>query len=87
VPLETPEADRVRRLGFLAGEIAAPDDFDRIGEAGIEQLFAAQADAVSSAVQARASDRARKHGIERRDKEEDQGCRKAPVRAGLARLF
>jgi prevent-host-death family protein len=28
-----------RRLGFLAGEIAVPDDFDRMGEAEIEALF------------------------------------------------
>lgn len=28
-----------RRLGFLVGEIAVPDDFDRMGEAEIEALF------------------------------------------------
>ena len=28
-----------QRLGFLAGEIAVPDDFDRMGEATIEALF------------------------------------------------
>lgn len=28
-----------RRLGFLAGEIAVPDDFDRMGEEAIEALF------------------------------------------------
>jgi prevent-host-death family protein len=28
-----------RRLGFLAGEIAVPDDFDRMGEAEIAALF------------------------------------------------
>jgi len=39
VPLETPEAAQVRRLGFTAGHIAVPDDFDRMGEAEIEQLF------------------------------------------------
>jgi prevent-host-death family protein len=39
VPLEAPEAGQVRRLGFLAGQIAVPDDFDRIGEAEIDQLF------------------------------------------------
>jgi prevent-host-death family protein len=39
VPLETPEAGRVRRLGFMAGQIAVPDDFDRMGEAEIERLF------------------------------------------------
>jgi prevent-host-death family protein len=39
VSLETPEADQVRRLGFMAGQIAVSDDFDRMGEAEIEQLF------------------------------------------------
>lgn len=28
-----------RRLGFLTGHIQVPDDFDRIGEAEIAQLF------------------------------------------------
>jgi antitoxin (DNA-binding transcriptional repressor) of toxin-antitoxin stability system len=28
-----------RRLGFLAGEIAVPKDFDRMGEAEIAALF------------------------------------------------
>lgn len=28
-----------RRLGFLAGQIAVPDDFDRMGEAEISSLF------------------------------------------------
>ena len=35
--LEAPAAPQ--RLGFLAGEIAVPDDFDRLGEAAIESLF------------------------------------------------
>jgi prevent-host-death family protein len=39
VPLETPEASQVRRLGFMAGQIAIPDDFDRMGSEEIEQLF------------------------------------------------
>jgi prevent-host-death family protein len=39
VALHAPEAREVRRLGFLTGEIAVPDDFDRIGEAEIERLF------------------------------------------------
>ena len=29
-----------RRLGFLAGQIRVPDDFDRMGEGEIEALFA-----------------------------------------------
>jgi prevent-host-death family protein len=28
-----------QRLGFLAGEISVPDDFDRMGEAEIAALF------------------------------------------------
>lgn len=39
VPLETPKAGQVRRLGFMAGQIEVPDDFDRMGEPEIEQLF------------------------------------------------
>ena len=39
VPLETPEAGRVRRLGFMTGQIAVPEDFDRMGAAEIERLF------------------------------------------------
>jgi antitoxin (DNA-binding transcriptional repressor) of toxin-antitoxin stability system len=39
VALEAPEAGRVRRLGFMAGQIAVPDDFDRMGKAEIERLF------------------------------------------------
>ncbi|MCC6193758.1 MAG: type II toxin-antitoxin system prevent-host-death family antitoxin [Burkholderiales bacterium] len=31
-----------RRLGFLAGEIAVPDDFDRMGAAEIATLFGRQ---------------------------------------------
>ncbi len=30
---------QVRRLGFMAGEITVPDDFDRMGQAEIERLF------------------------------------------------
>ena len=39
VPLEASEPVGTRRLGFLAGEIAVPDDFDRMGSAEIEELF------------------------------------------------
>jgi len=37
--LDTPVAGQVQRLGFLAGRIGAPDDFDRMGTAGIARLF------------------------------------------------
>ena len=39
--LEAPAAPQ--RLGFLAGEIAVPGDFDRMGEADIAALFALEA--------------------------------------------
>jgi hypothetical protein len=39
VPPETSEPGRVRRLGFMAGQLAVPDDFDRMGGAEIERLF------------------------------------------------
>lgn len=32
-----------RRLGFLAGEIEVPDDFDRMGEDEIAALFGSEA--------------------------------------------
>ncbi|MGZ5445665.1 MAG: type II toxin-antitoxin system Phd/YefM family antitoxin [Thermoanaerobaculia bacterium] len=32
-----------QRLGFLAGEIAVPDDFDRMGASEIEAMFGAGA--------------------------------------------
>ena len=37
--LEAPAATQARRLGFMAGEIAVPDDFDRMDSAEIEELF------------------------------------------------
>jgi len=37
--LDTPVAGQVRRLGFMAGRIQVPDDFDRMGSTGIERLF------------------------------------------------
>ena len=37
--LDTPSGAQIRRLGFMAGEIAVPKDFDRMGRAEIEKLF------------------------------------------------
>ena len=37
VPLDA--ADTGRRLGFMAGEIKVPDDFDGMGREEIEGLF------------------------------------------------
>jgi prevent-host-death family protein len=39
VPLEAGEAAEAGRLGFMAGEIRTPDDFDRMGAEGIAALF------------------------------------------------
>jgi prevent-host-death family protein len=37
--LDAPVAGRVRRLGFMAGRILVPDDFDRMGSGEIERMF------------------------------------------------
>ena len=37
--LSAPTGAQVRRLGFMAGQISVPDDFDRMGEEEIEQIF------------------------------------------------
>jgi antitoxin (DNA-binding transcriptional repressor) of toxin-antitoxin stability system len=37
VPLSAKESGVPRRLGFMAGEIAVPDDFDRMGTDEIER--------------------------------------------------
>ena len=39
--LDAPEA--AQRLGFMAGEIDVPEDFDRMGVEAIQALFAADA--------------------------------------------
>ncbi|HAT31889.1 MAG TPA: type II toxin-antitoxin system prevent-host-death family antitoxin [Janthinobacterium sp.] len=41
--LDAPETGQMRRLGFLAGHIAVPDDFDRMGSAEIESMFGGEA--------------------------------------------
>lgn len=41
IPLGAPEVAERKRIGFLAGQIRVPDDFDRMGAAEIEQLFGA----------------------------------------------
>ena len=37
--LDAPSVGQVRRLGFMAGQITVPDDFDRMGSGEIELLF------------------------------------------------
>lgn len=39
VPLSLAETRGRRRLGFMAGEIRMPDDFDETGRTDIEKLF------------------------------------------------
>ena len=40
--LEAPLHGKRRRLGFMAGQISVPDDFDRMGVAEIEAQFGRQ---------------------------------------------
>lgn len=40
VPLDAPSHRKMRRLGFMAGRIKVPDDFDRMGEEEIARLLA-----------------------------------------------
>jgi prevent-host-death family protein len=37
--LSTAVGAKVKRLGFMAGQISAPDNFDRMGQKEIERLF------------------------------------------------
>lgn len=37
--LEAPTGAKARRLGFLAGRLEVPDDFDEMGRVEIERLF------------------------------------------------
>ncbi|MCP4107896.1 MAG: type II toxin-antitoxin system prevent-host-death family antitoxin [Desulfobacteraceae bacterium] len=39
IPLNFPETGSKKRLGFMAGQIIVPDDFDRMGSAELEQIF------------------------------------------------
>jgi prevent-host-death family protein len=39
VALGAPEAGQAKRVGFLAGQIVVPDDFDQMGRAEVEELF------------------------------------------------
>jgi prevent-host-death family protein len=39
VPLDAPEPAHARRLGFLAGQLQVPDDFNTMGRDEIETLF------------------------------------------------
>lgn len=37
--LATPTGKKVRRLGFMIGQLTIPKDFDRMGSQEIEELF------------------------------------------------
>lgn len=37
--LNAPEPSQIKLFGFMAGQIHVPDDFDRMGEEEIVQLF------------------------------------------------
>jgi prevent-host-death family protein len=37
--LSSPSGGQVRRLGFMAGQISVPDDFDKMGRGEIERVF------------------------------------------------
>ncbi|MDX8525846.1 type II toxin-antitoxin system prevent-host-death family antitoxin [Mesorhizobium sp. MSK_1335] len=39
VPIDQPTTAQMRRVGFMAGQFSVPDDFDRMGDEEIEQLF------------------------------------------------
>lgn len=39
VAIDAPEPVKACRIGFLAGRISVPEDFDRMGEAEIERMF------------------------------------------------
>jgi prevent-host-death family protein len=41
VALGAPESGQMKRVGFMAGQIVVPDDFDQMGSAEIEELFGA----------------------------------------------
>ena len=48
VALDAPITQQAQRLGFMIGQIAVPDDFDRVGSAEIKELFAARPGAEGS---------------------------------------
>ena len=37
--LSVPTDAQIRRLGFMAGQISVPDDFDQMGREEIERMF------------------------------------------------
>ena len=43
IPLDQPTGRQLRRLGFMAGQIAIPDDFDSMNQDEIERMFSGKA--------------------------------------------
>ncbi|WP_027997710.1 type II toxin-antitoxin system Phd/YefM family antitoxin [Sinorhizobium arboris] len=41
IPVDQPSDAKVQRIGFMAGQLTVPDDFDRMGRDEIEGLFGA----------------------------------------------
>lgn len=37
--IETPEPGKQKRIGFMAGEFKVPDDFDRMGQDEMTEMF------------------------------------------------
>lgn len=37
--IDAPVGGRIKRLGFMSGQIEVPEDFDRMGSREIEKLF------------------------------------------------
>lgn len=40
--LSAPTGKQVRRVGFMAGQLVVPDDFDQMGRKEIQRLFAGE---------------------------------------------
>lgn len=43
VAIEAPGPNEVRRVGFMDGQFKVPDDFDRMGQKEIEEMFGGEA--------------------------------------------
>ncbi|MCF6247382.1 MAG: type II toxin-antitoxin system prevent-host-death family antitoxin [Desulfobacula sp.] len=39
IPLDAPEPSQMKRFGFMAGQIIIPDDFDRMADTEIVNMF------------------------------------------------
>ena len=37
--IDTPVGTKIRRIGFLVGQVSVPDDFDQMGREEIEKMF------------------------------------------------